>query len=82
MKLWIIIYVAGQIGGSVGPVPYDVAECNSRAASYKQQIDKAIAEGKTPDGKPIPADQMSKLRLIHIACEYRDERPALGEKPV
>lgn len=32
-KVFMVIYVAGKIGGSVGPLPYDFKECLARRLS-------------------------------------------------
>lgn len=29
-KLFLVIYITGQVGGSVGPLPYDMRECLRR----------------------------------------------------
>lgn len=36
MKLWFVIYNMGLIGGTVGPLPYDMKECIERAIPYQQ----------------------------------------------
>lgn len=37
MKLWMVIYLAGKIGGVAGPLPYDLAECQSRIADMQHE---------------------------------------------
>lgn len=35
MKLWfVILTLAGEVGGTVGPVPYDIDECQHRVAEW------------------------------------------------
>lgn len=36
MKLWLIIYNMGFIGGTIGPLPYDMKECLERVIPYQQ----------------------------------------------
>lgn len=62
--LYMMIYLAGQLVGTVGPLPYDMDECLYRA-------DKKWHEGKpdvvTPDGLT--------MRDIKLTCEYHESRP-------
>lgn len=34
MSLYIVIYAGLLIGGTVGPLPYDMAECQRRIAEF------------------------------------------------
>lgn len=38
MKLYLILYVANQIGGTWGPSPYDMAESQSRAIERNAEL--------------------------------------------
>jgi hypothetical protein len=38
-KLYIVIRVAGLIGGTVGPLPYDQAECERRIAEFNAKAE-------------------------------------------
>lgn len=40
MSLWIVIYIYAAIGGTVGPLPYDRAECARRIAELQHDADK------------------------------------------
>lgn len=31
IKLFIVLYVSGQVGGTWGPLPYGIEECEDRA---------------------------------------------------
>ena len=64
MKLWIVIYVVGKIGATVGPIPYDESECWVRAAqSWSELDDKVVTEqGYTKDD-------------VQFKCEWHAERP-------
>ena len=64
MSLWFVIYIAGKVGGSVGPLPYDFAECQSRAVDMYRQLKPDVV---TPEGL-TEAD-------VRFACEYHDARP-------
>jgi hypothetical protein len=65
MKLFVVIYIAGQIGGTVGPVPYDMDECRVRAAEMYGTIDPAT---RTPQG-------ITK-QDVRFECELHAQRPA------
>jgi hypothetical protein len=47
MKLWVVIFYlsTGNIGGSIGPLPYDFEECEKRIEVFN--------EGFTKENKPI-----------------------------
>ena len=64
MNLWLVIYMTGKVGGSVGPLPYDFTECQSRVVDMYRQLRPDVV---TPDGRTA-AD-------VRFACEYHDARP-------
>lgn len=66
MKLFMIIYLAGQVGGAIGPLPYGVEECRSRADELIASADPTV---ETPEGYT--------LEDLRIACEFHEERPKL-----
>lgn len=80
MKLWLVLYAGQQIGGTWGPLPYDMDECLSRAAERQQSVTDTIEKGVDPDGEKIPADVIEKFKTWRIVCEYHDERPELGSE--
>ncbi|MFD1330234.1 hypothetical protein [Mycoplana ramosa] len=80
MKLWLILYVGQQIGGTWGPLPYGLNECERRAAEGN-----AISEQAR--GRPELIGKMKRngisapLQDWKFVCEFRSERPALGGQP-
>lgn len=66
MKLWMIVYLAGQIVGSIGPLPYGMDECVLRADDQMSALDHSIIteEGYTAED-------------VGFSCEWRDEHPRL-----
>jgi hypothetical protein len=70
-KLYIVIYVIGKIGGTVGPLPYDITECEHRVVELLKDI------------KPTrPLDESEQLGVdeikpsdLRVVCEYHDIRP-------
>lgn len=65
-KLYILIYIAGHVGATVGPLPYGEEECSRRIAEEYAQIDSTI----------VTADGFSK-KDIRYACEWHAERPKI-----
>lgn len=80
MKLFLILYAAGKIGGIAGPLPYDLAECQKRAAALNNDFAQAVARGATDEGVQIPEKDMKVLRTMRAACEYRATRPTLSKE--
>ncbi len=68
MKLFFIIYVLGKVVGTVGPLPYSLEECKSRAVEAKA----VMKTDATPKGV--------KLADVTFACELHDTRPAIEYK--
>lgn len=42
MNLWIVILVASQIAGTVGPLPYGIDECLLRVAKHNGELSDDI----------------------------------------
>lgn len=68
MKLYIVIYLAGLVGGTVGPLPYGFDECQRRAAEKQAEADPSVV---TPQGY-----RASDVKLV---CEWHSTRP--GDDP-
>ncbi len=64
MNLFIVIYIAGQIGGTVGPLPYGMEECQLRAATQWSKGDPNIV---TPQGYT--------MQDIRLTCGWHEVRP-------
>ena len=69
MRLYIVIYLAGLVGGTVGPLPYDEAECERRVSAQMASLDRGVT---TPSG--YTADD------VDLRCEWHTERPILNPK--
>lgn len=78
MKLWLILYTAHGIGGTWGPLPYDMAECQSRAAERMASVQTAIDTGKGEDGTVIQPAVIADIKTWRLACEEHAERPKLA----
>jgi len=64
MNLYIVIYIAGLIGGTVGPLPYGLKECQQRAVETLAEVDPNVV---TPQGY-----RGSDVKMV---CEWHDVRP-------
>jgi hypothetical protein len=62
MQLYLIIYIAGLIGGVVGPLPFAMEECERRAAQAR-----ADPSAITPGG--------FSASDVRLACEWHTTRP-------
>jgi hypothetical protein len=76
MKLWLLLVAFGQVGGTWGPLPYDMDQCQRHASDMIAEIHEGMAA--KPDvllaGKAVtPAD-------INTYCIEADERPELGSR--
>lgn len=80
LKLFIIIYHTTQVGGVIGPLPYDIVECEKRIAPMEASRLKALDTRLSHDGKPIPAKNMAIIENMRFACEYRDKKPEVDLK--
>lgn len=64
MKLFMVLYIAGPIGGTIGPLPYGMVECQQRAADL-------LAEGNS-DAVTLHGFTQ---RYVDFACEWHEDRP-------
>ena len=67
MQLFMVIYITGLIGGTVGPLPYGFDECEARAAAATREAAQQVSV-VTPSGVTG--------RDVRLACEYHSVRPA------
>lgn len=68
MSLWIVIYIAGAVAETIGPLPYDMDECLKRTAEKSAEIDAQFAQRSTIGGM-VRTD-------IRIECIRSERRPA------
>lgn len=66
MNLFLVIYIAGLVGGTVGPLPYGVEECRGRAADLWSELKPGVL---TPEG--FTRDDVA------FKCEFHDQRPSI-----
>jgi hypothetical protein len=80
MKLWLILYTAQGIGGTWGPLPYDMAECQSRATERMTSVQTAITTGRGENGDTLPPAVIEDIKTWRLACEEHEERPKLASE--
>lgn len=68
--LFLILYFQGTVGGTFGPLPYAMEECERRRADMLRQIETGYAEGR---GRPG-----TSRADWDAVCVHRDAAPALG----
>lgn len=76
MKLWLILYVGTQIGGTWGPLPYGMDECQERAKIM--MVD--VVEAKTNPAKIAKMKEESRFEdfeKIFFKCEQNSVRPKI-----
>lgn len=78
MKLFLIIYAGTAIGGSVGPLPYGMDECERRRDDFRARQQEVIDTGYSKaEQRPATAEEMAGLKAMRFECEYRPARPAI-----
>lgn len=77
MKLWLVVYVGTQVGGSWGPLPYDQAECLVRANEMNLETRTIAETGINSEGVQIPQENRDQLATFRFVCEHRRERPII-----
>lgn len=78
MKLWLILYVGSGVGGTWGPLPYDMAECQRRADVMQAESDLIRDTGKNQKGETIPEFNRKQIGTFRFVCEERETRPELS----
>lgn len=76
MKLWLVLYAAGQVGGTWGPLPYDMDRCIEVRDERQAAIQLMVYTGVGENGSPIPAETIDKLKTWRLECEQRHARPS------
>lgn len=79
MKLFLIIYAGSQMGGAIGPLPYDLKECHARRDELRASQTHAIVTGiHARDGRKLTPDELGKIKALRFECEYFSTRPSVG----
>lgn len=70
MKLWLVIYILGQVTAVMGPLPPDMAACQRLSQNYVVTIE--------PDPAATAAPGFGTAD-VRIECEWASHRPDGGE---
>lgn len=78
MKLWLVIYTALGVGGSAGPLPYGMEECERRAEEFRSAQKQVVDTGYSEETKRVlTIKEIADIKSMRFECEYRTERPTL-----
>lgn len=79
MKLWIVVYILNQTASTIGPLPYDMIECQQRVLVKRSEVDAAFRL----HGNVLPpmggVTKEVRPEDVRIECVESPERPKLGE---
>ncbi len=78
MKVWFVIVHQGLVGGTVGPVPYDMKECNVRVEEHMKALEISVITKTTRDGRPMSDKDVKALSHISFSCTEAMARPKNG----
>ncbi|QQM29310.1 hypothetical protein JET14_13340 [Martelella lutilitoris] len=79
MSLWVVIYSASVVGGSIGPLPYGMEECIAKNAPMEAARMQAIETGYSEaEDRWLDAGEIKKLEALSSRCEYHETRPVIG----
>lgn len=70
-KLYILIYLAGKLVGTIGPLPYGMDECHERIA-------EKMATVNSDEFKRRAARESD----LNLRCEFHETRPRIEGGPV
>lgn len=68
MKLWLVLYLAGNVYFTIGPLPADEAACKAEAAELIATLDPAWVEAQGTTTGDVRAE-----------CEWSTKRPEPDE---
>jgi hypothetical protein len=78
-KLFLIIYAGSQIGGSAGPLPYGMDECERRRDQFRTSQAEVLETGFSKEqNRKLTPEELEGIKAMRFECEYREIRPALG----
>jgi len=81
-SLWFIVFIFGQAGMIVGPLPYDMDECQSRLTKASVEIDQNFSKSEpiVVDGKTVERQDITmKCILTSKHPEMGDSEDSLGD---
>jgi len=79
LKLWLILYVGIQIGGVWGPLPYEIDECKTRAATLATRVERIQQNPEIIAKMKAEGLDTDKLKQWRFECKHQDFRPFVNE---
>lgn len=74
LKIFMVIYISGHVGGSVGPLPYDMKECLARRLQPVSNIEQAQKWTFIHHGIRRSDGDGNEVKMV---CEERADRPKI-----
>lgn len=77
MKIFIVLLLFGEVGGTWGPIPASMDWCVNHSAEFIEIINNGYESGNPPlmyDGREVPLSEMT------IGCVELKDRPDLGSE--
>lgn len=71
LPLWFVVLIAGKVEMSIGPVPYDMAECQNRIVVMRDTVINRANELREQN---VNIDVSKWV----FRCRHAANRPALG----
>lgn len=79
-KLYMVVYNGTDIGGTAGPLPYDMNECKSRQETMMLDKQETLDGGiNRKTNKPFTVEEREKLENLRFECEWLHVRPSMKE---
>lgn len=80
MKLFLVIYSAAHIGGTIGPLPYGMDGCERHRDEMRRNLEAFLADGiDRKTGLAASQEQIERAKALRFECEYHNARPTLGK---
>ena len=77
MKLFMVLYIFGEVAGNAGPLPYGLEECWARADRRQSHYLKVLMS--KPSNQAFDGQRLTPLSIKHV-CMMSATRPPLAER--
>lgn len=85
MKVFLVIYMMGKIGGTVGPLPSHTTNsqhpesamenCLAHALELNRQAHHVASTGIGEGGRKLTEEELRNISSLQFKCEYHVQRP-------
>ena len=76
MRVWILMFIFGELVGTKGPLPYDLAECLVRVESVMEQFQYQWDHGQ----RMVIRGRIVTVSDFEVVCVEGEFRPAEREE--